>query len=85
MNNYNLKTYIFALKFIFHLGYKSHTGIITHVCNWLQPIKLITMPSFILFWSFIVRVYIITQNKSQMLLEIKIHFYVNNAKYFTDQ
>lgn len=57
-------------------GIISHTGIITHVCNWLQPIKLITMPSLILFWSFIVRVYIITQNKSQMLLEIKIHFYI---------
>lgn len=76
MNNYNLKTYIFALNLYSIWGIISHTGIITHVCNWLQPIKLITMPSFILFWSFIVRVYIITQNKSQMLLEIKIHFYV---------
>lgn len=82
MNNYNLKTYIFALNLYSIWGIISNTGIITHVCNWLQPIKLITMPSLISFWSFIVRVYIITQNKSQMLLEIKIHFLRKQCKIF---
>lgn len=81
-NNYNLKIYIFALNLYSIWGIISHTGIITHVCNWLQPIKLITMPSLISFWSFIVRVYIITQNKSQMLLEIKIHFLRKQCKIF---